>query len=119
MWVEPLFWGWVPRPVGMVPALSPLSRVPGLCAVGLGLRGGRQVVEGEGPQGFRGLAGAWDCVNPRPLALFPWAEQVMGLEPVRASWMKQAWDNTYVRTRFSCGLHNFLAGTLSKSPTSA
>lgn len=42
MWEEPLFWGWVPRPVGMVPALSPLSRVPGLCAVGLGLgRAGR------------------------------------------------------------------------------
>lgn len=52
------------------------------------------MVEGAGPQGLPGLAGAWDCVNPRPLALFPWAQQVVGLEPVRASWVKQAFDDT-------------------------
>lgn len=90
----PLFWGWVPWPSGMVPALSPLGWVPGLCAASLGLGRGRQVVEGAGPQGLPGLAGAWDCVNPRPLALFPWAQQVVGLEPVRASWVKQAFDDT-------------------------
>lgn len=93
IWEEPLFWGWGPWPVGMVPALIPLGRVPGLCAVGLGL-GGQAGGGGGGPSGLSRPCGAWDCVNPRPLALFPWAEQIMGLEPVRASWMKQACDNT-------------------------
>lgn len=27
---------------------------------------------------------------PRLLALHPWAEQIVGLEPVRANWLKQA-----------------------------
>ena len=59
-----------------------------------GVCGGRQVVEGPGPGGLPGFPRAWDCVNPSLLALLPWAEQVMGLEPVRASWLKQACGNT-------------------------
>lgn len=38
-WEEPLISGWVSWPAGMVPALSPLSWVPGLCAAGWGLWG--------------------------------------------------------------------------------
>lgn len=60
------------------PQLGPRSVC---CRPGFG-GAGRQVGKGV-PGDLPGSPRAWDCVNPRLLALLLWAEQVMGLESVR------------------------------------